>query len=48
MPIQRCTKNGKKGWQYGDQKCYTGEDAKKKAKEQMRAIKASQSKGGKK
>ena len=47
MPIQRCTKNGKKGWQYGDQKCYTGKNAKEKAKEQMKAIKASQARRNK-
>ena len=45
MPVKRCTKNGKKGWKWGDKgKCYTGKDAKAKAAKQGRAIKASQNK----
>lgn len=42
MPINRCTlPNGKKGWRYGSQKCFSKrEDALK----QMRAIKYSQTK----
>jgi len=45
MPINRCTlPNGKKGWRYGSQKCFSKrEDALK----QMRAIKVSQQKQGK-
>lgn len=43
MPVQRCTKNGKSGWKWGQSgKCYTGKNAKSKAKEQGQAIKASQ------
>jgi len=43
MPIKRCQKNNRQGWKYGDSgKCYTGQNAKKKAKRQARAIKASQ------
>ena len=39
----------KKGYKYGDSgKCYTGKNAKKKAGKQGRAIKASQSRRGKK
>ena len=45
MPIQRCQKDGKLGWQYGNQHCYIGPDAKKKAIRQMQAIKVSESKG---
>lgn len=41
MPIKRCMKNGKKGYKWGNQKCYTGPNAKKKAKQQAKAIKAS-------
>jgi len=40
MPIKRCTSKGKKGYQYGSQKCYTGPDARSKAAKQGRAIKA--------
>lgn len=42
MPVKRCTSKGKKGFQYGSQKCYTGPAAKAKAAKQGRAIKASQ------
>jgi hypothetical protein len=45
MPIKRCTKDGKSGWQYGNQHCYTGPGAKRKAIRQMQAIKISESKG---
>lgn len=49
MPLKRCKANGKQGWKWGDEgKCYTGSDAKSKAKEQGRAIEASKSKRGKK
>jgi len=40
MPLKRCTSKGKKGYQYGSQKCYTGPSARSKAVKQMRAIKA--------
>ena len=43
MPVKRCTSKGKKGYQYGSQKCYTGPDAKAKAAKQGRAIKANRS-----
>lgn len=42
MPVRKCTKNGKPGHQYGDQKCYTGPNSKRKATKQGHAIKASQ------
>jgi hypothetical protein len=43
MPVKQCTHDGKSGYKYGDNgKCYTGEDARTKAEEQGRAIKASQ------
>ena len=47
MPIKRCKlPSGKSGYKYGDSgKCYVSEAA---ALKQMRAIKASQSKRGKK
>ena len=39
MPLKRCSENNKSGWKWGDQgKCYTGEDAKKKALKQGVAI----------
>lgn len=42
MPIQRCTKDGKLGWKYGEQgTCYVGKDAKSKAEKQAQAIYAS-------
>jgi len=56
MPIQRCTKNGKPGYKYGeDGACYTytaGNKASRdaaytKAAKQAAAIKASQARGGK-
>jgi hypothetical protein len=48
MPVMRCKKDGKSGWKFGKSgKCFTGKDAKKKAAEQGRAIKASQSRRGK-
>lgn len=47
MPIHSCTSNGKKGKQYGSQKCYTGSSAMVKAVAQMKAIKASEAKRGK-
>jgi len=43
MPIQKCTKDGKEGYQYGGSgTCYTGENAKKRATRQGKAIKARQ------
>lgn len=45
MPLKRCQKNGKRGWKFGDSGfCYTGADAKRKAEEQGRAIKANKDK----
>lgn len=42
MPLKKCVVNGKQGWKWGDEgKCYTGPDAKKKALEQAKAIRAS-------
>lgn len=41
MPVEDCTKNGKKGKRFGSSgKCYTGKGATSKAKKQGRAIKA--------
>lgn len=41
MPLMPCKSNGKDGWKWGsDGKCYTGPDAKSKAKRQGRAIEA--------
>lgn len=49
MPVQRCKKNGKSGYKYGESgTCYTGNDAKAKAAKQGRAIKASQASQNKK
>lgn len=43
MPIQKCTKNGQSGHQFGDSgTCYTGPNSKKRAARQGRAIKAQQ------
>lgn len=43
MSIQSCTKDGKSGYQYGDGgTCYTGDNAKKRATRQGKAIKARQ------
>lgn len=47
MPIQRCTKDGKDGWQYGNNTCYTSKDGKKKAYLQKYAIEQSEKKAGK-
>ena len=41
MSVKKCTKNGKSGWQWGSQKCYTGPNAKGKAKDMKRAAYAS-------
>ena len=39
MPLKRCSENKESGWKWGDSgKCYTGRDAKKKAKKQGVAI----------
>ena len=43
MPLKKCTKDGKSGWQYGSGTCYVGSDAKKRALRQMAAIKANAS-----
>lgn len=41
MPVEKVTKNGKIGYRWGKQgKIYTGKDAKKKASNQGKAIKA--------
>lgn len=41
MPIKPCTRNGKKGYKWGDEgKCYIGKDAKRRAKQQGAAINA--------
>ena len=46
MPVQRCQKNGRRGYKWGESgKCYTGQGAKAKAKQQGRAIRASGYKG---
>ena len=43
MPLKRCQRDGKDGWKYGDSgRCYTGPDAKEKARKQGVAIKISQ------
>lgn len=43
MPLMRCQKNGRPGWKWGESgTCYTGRNAKERALEQMRAIKARQ------
>ena len=44
MPVKKCSKNGKMGYQWGSQKCYTGPNAKSKANKQGYAIKQSQKK----
>lgn len=42
MPLQRCNNNGKTGWRWGNSgKCYTGANGRKRAIQQMRAIRAS-------
>lgn len=51
MPVQRCQKDGKDGWKWGEQgTCYTGANGKAQAEKQGRAIEASKhsKKGGKK
>lgn len=40
MPLQRCSLNGKKGWKWGEGKCYTGPGGREKALKQMRATKS--------
>lgn len=46
MPVERCTKNGVKGYRWGSSgKCYTGPGAKEKALKQGRAIEVNKSKG---
>lgn len=41
MPVQECTKDGKKGWKWGKQgKCYTGPNGKQQAADQGAAIHA--------
>lgn len=45
MPIVRCTENGKSGWKVENaNKCFTGPGAKKKAQDQLAAIKSEQAK----
>lgn len=49
MPLMHCTVNGKSGIKWGKHgKCYTGPGAREKAMEQMKAIKSSQAREGKK
>jgi len=49
MPIQDCTKNGKKGKKWGDSgTCYTGPDAAKRAHKQGVAIELDKKRRGKK
>lgn len=49
MPLMRCQKKGKSGWKWGKSgHCYTGKGAKSKAAKQGKAIKANQSRHGKK
>lgn len=44
MPVMSCTKDGQSGYKWGESgTCYVGPDAKKRAKEQGRAIEASKS-----
>jgi len=46
MPVQRCQKNGRRGYKWGQSgKCYVGQGAKAKAERQGRAIRASGYKG---
>jgi len=49
MPIRKCKKNGKSGYNAGTStaKCFTGPSGKSKAKRQLRAIKASQARQAK-
>lgn len=47
MPVQKCTKDGQSGWQWGNQTCYTGPGAKKKAIKQGVAIEISKHNKGK-
>jgi SPP1 gp7 family putative phage head morphogenesis protein len=43
MPLKRCQSNGINGWKWGDKgRCYTGKGARRRAIQQARAIKASQ------
>lgn len=45
MPIKKCQKDNKSGIKYGDfGTCYTGTKAREQALQQMKAIKASQTK----
>lgn len=44
MPLKTCQSKGKSGYKYGDSgHCYPGKTGRTKAIEQMKAIKASQS-----
>jgi hypothetical protein len=48
MPTRRCTRNGQRGWKWGDQgKCYIGPGAKEKAVRQGVAIRESMKRRGK-
>lgn len=43
MPFKKCQSKNKTGIKYGDSgHCYTGKDAKSKAVQQMKAIRASE------
>ena len=44
MPVNKCKRDGKDGWQFDGQFCFIGEGAEEKAKAQGRAIKAKESK----
>lgn len=45
MPVKPCQKDGEKGFKYGDTgKCYTGQGAQEKAKNQGVAIEISKNK----
>ncbi len=42
MPVQRCQKNGRRGWKWGSTgTCYVGRGAKARAERQGRAVRAS-------
>lgn len=41
MPIQRCRKDGKLGWQWGNRTCYIGSAARSRAIKQGQAVRAS-------
>lgn len=41
MPIRKCSHNGKSGYRWGSQKCYTGPGARARAERQAAAVRAS-------